>query len=318
MPDLFTHVCPREDWTAALRILFGQIEEPARSEQVAKVRSSASTGSIDLSALLVCYRDDEPIGVMLGIESAGRAFMGWIPVVASGQDAQMRLVVEDNLMTAAKEVARERKSRFVQILLGPDDREFAPLLLRHGFFHLTKLNYLRCPLADRSPPPLRADVIYEHYRPALHNEFLRALQQSYEQSMDCPELTGARDIEDVFESHQAQGEFRENHWLLAKLDGQTVGCLLLVGLSEYNALEIAYLAVLPHARGNGLGSELTRKALREGMAAGVDLITLAVDVRNHPAQRLYAAEGFEPWDERDAYLLLLDPADGKFDRRIMS
>lgn len=152
------------------------------------------------------------------------------------------------------------------------------------------------------------------YRPQLHEAFLDALQSSYKGSLDCPELTGLREIQEVFDSHKAQGRFTPNHWLLAQKEGTTVGCLLLAGLPEYDALEIAYVAVLPHARGQGLGRELTRKALFLGETAGVQLISLAVDVRNDPAQRVYRAEGFAPWDERDAYLLLLDPADGKFDR----
>jgi ribosomal protein S18 acetylase RimI-like enzyme len=87
-----------------------------------------------------------------------------------------------------------------------------------------------------------------------------------------------------------------------------------VGLSELDAVEVAYVATAPHARGKGLGRELTRRAVELAKQTGARWLTLAVDRRNRPARRLYDQLGFEPWDERDAYLLLLEPADRNLNR----
>jgi ribosomal protein S18 acetylase RimI-like enzyme len=67
---------------------------------------------------------------------------------------------------------------------------------------------------------------------------------------------------------------------------------------------VAYLGVVPEARGRGLGMELIARALREAWAAGVRSVTLSVDARNRPAWKLYQAAGFEPHDRREVYLAI--------------
>ncbi len=73
-------------------------------------------------------------------------------------------------------------------------------------------------------------------------------------------------------------------------------------IPEWHGWDISYVGVVPEARRQGVGRELTRKALRDAQAAGAARVTLAVDVRNQPARSLYQSLGFELFDQREVYL----------------
>jgi ribosomal protein S18 acetylase RimI-like enzyme len=269
---------------------------------------------MSLDGLLVYRQGSTIVGALLTIESPGRTLLLW-PPKARGNVAAERDATETTLLQAVGSFAQSRRCRLAQLLLGPEEQRHAPQLEAAGFFHLACLRYLRHNLRHKPPESQIDSLEYETYCPELHEAFLEVLARSYQDSLDCPELTGVRQPQEIFDSHRSQGEFDPNRWLLVRQDDDWIGCLLLVGLTELSALEVAYIAVLPEARGRGIGRELTRLAVREATAAGVNMLTLAVDDRNVPALRMYESEGFEQWDERDAYLLLLDPADGRFDRR---
>ncbi len=128
------------------------------------------------------------------------------------------------------------------------------------------------------------------------------LQRTYEGTLDCPEVNGARTIDEVIAGHQAQGRFDPDRWWLALRDGQPVGVMLLSELAESNDWEVAYMGLVPEARRQGLGRQLLLQALHAARAAGVRSVTLSVDGRNHPAWQLYVGTGFVPYDRREVYL----------------
>ena len=315
MTDYRFERCGKRDRSSALGLLFGHHPPSERAGQVAQVLAAAAAGTISLDGLCVCHSDEALVGAMLAIESQGRTVAGWPPRVAPGLPTADRDKVYRHLIETVCNFAQERRARLVQAILEEEDLGLVPMFLASHFFHLAHLVYLRRPLAGCQLPAPQTEIEYVCYRPRWHEAFLDVLGRSYQGSLDCPEINGARMLEEIIESHRAQGQFDPQRWFLARRQGQWVGCLLLAGLPDFNALEIAYVAVLPEARGTGLGRELTRKALREGIAARMDLLTLAVDARNQPARQMYAREGFEPWDERDVYLRILDPADGKLQRK---
>ena len=68
--------------------------------------------------------------------------------------------------------------------------------------------------------------------------------------------------------------------------------MLLVNLHpERDLLEIVYLGVVPEARGQGLGQAIVQFAV-SGARSERRPIVLAVDSRNHVAQRIYSRWGF--------------------------
>ena len=92
---------------------------------------------------------------------------------------------------------------------------------------------------------------------------------------------------------------------------RAIGVLLLTDVPEWRGWDLAYLGVVPEARGRGLGRQLAIKALRAARSGGATQLTLAVDARNFPAWHLYARLGFEAFDNREVYLNIpCSPAPG--------
>lgn len=311
MGQLLVEVCRQEEWDRALWLLFSHLPASDQAESTRTLLHDAAAGTVDLSGLLLCRAGERVLGAMLTMTTAGRTMLLWPPRSTESLAAALGREVHLSLMHKVRWLARRQRVRLVQALLEDADGELAPLYLANGFKKLTRLIYLQRKLDSRAiAAPLPA-VDFVTYADDLRSDFLEVMNRSYVGSLDCPEMNGVRLPEEVFESHKAQGEFSPKRWLLAKTQGAWVGCLFLAGLSSLNALEVAYVGVVPEFRGRGLGRELVRQALREGVAAGVGFITLAVDARNAPARHVYRQEGFETWDERDAYVWVLDPAESR-------
>lgn len=317
MGPLESRVCRQQEWAEALRILYAHLPESEQEEHIYQLVTSAAQGDIRLEGLIGCWDQDRMVGAILCIPSPGRSVVAWPPRFLRAATHAEISTIRHSLFQGMRQYASTEKARLAQVLLATHEQENVNALEAEGFFHLAHLIYLRRPSNLRPIPAPPAEIEYVSYQPDRRVDFMQVLERSYEASHDCPQLTGARSMEDILESHRAQGVFDPNHWFLARRDGHWVGCLLLAGLPEYNALEVAYVAVLPEARGEGMGRELIHQAIRVCQLVGVDIVTLAVDSRNVPARKLYEDEGFTEWDRRDAYLLLLDPADGIFDRRCL-
>lgn len=305
--------CPPDEQRAGLILLFGEVSAADRVRQAEQALERARQGKMSLDGLVIARTPDGLAGAILGMASAGRAVLGWPPRLDAAVPADERPAILRELLTGLVDFGRARSARILQLLLNEKDEELADALTDCRFRELTRLIYLkrdpREELAAFDVPGLEL-VSYE---PALHADFLSVLEQSYEGSQDCPELTGIRLPQEIFESHQAQGEFDPSSWWLARWHGEWAGCLLLVGLPELDAMEIAYVATLPAARGRGIGPALVAHAAEAARATRVRWLTLAVDARNLPARAMYDRHSFDPWDERLAYLRLLDPANGRLD-----
>jgi ribosomal protein S18 acetylase RimI-like enzyme len=130
---------------------------------------------------------------------------------------------------------------------------------------------------------------------------LEALNHSYIDTLDCPELCGLRETRDVLASHRDTGEFDPRTWWVLLHKGQPRGCALFSNCPELHSAELVYLGIGPELRGRGLGRLMLSKGLDElRHQHPAWAMTLAVDHRNGPALRLYASLGFKPFGERIA------------------
>jgi ribosomal protein S18 acetylase RimI-like enzyme len=233
----------------------------------------------------------------------GASGLVWPPQAVDGPG---RGAVEDALVRRAVSWMRQRGAKLAQCLLAPDETHLAEPLLRNGFAHVTALWYMQHDLA-RVPGPSGVGPHLWHVpysRLSSPAEFHRALLRTYEGTEDCPEITGVRTVEEVIEGHRSQGKYDPGRWWLALADGRPVGVLLLCEVPEWAAWDVAYVGVVPEARGRGYGRALMHKALAEARADGVPRLTLSVDARNRPAWRLYTELGFEPQDRREVFLAI--------------
>lgn len=219
------------------------------------------------------------------------------------------IVPDDQLRvtTAGLAALGSRRLHFAQVLLEPEAAAQRALVQQVGFRPLAPLLYLerdaRYPWSDPPSPEEAEWVRYDAQSRALFADVVLA---TYQNSLDCPELTGLRPIDDILAAHQASGHFDPQLWEIARLNepaaAQPAGCILLSRVHRGAMLEIVYMGVVPAWRRRGVGALLLRRALARCREADVRQLMVVVDDRNGPAKRLYERFAFKSVTRREAYL----------------
>jgi len=271
----------------------------AGAEQVAAFREYLAQSALAWEGWR-CGPAHTPRALLLAVLLAGRTAIVMIPSPSMpGIDSED----ESHLIAAGLARLRERGLHYVQALLEPGAAGQHELLLRVGFQPLAPLTYLeRDALYPWADPPARDEAEWVQYGARTHADFARIIPATYEDSRDCPELSGLRPIEDVLKAHQATGHFDPRLWELARIGGEDAACLLLTRLARDTVLDVVYMGVVPARRRRGIGGLLLRRALEQCRARNARRLTVVVDERNAPARRLYERFGFVRVTQREAYL----------------
>lgn len=254
---------------------------------------------------LRCGRRSAPTGLFFALLLPGRTAIVMIPT-----PGDHGIVPERQFAVARAGLDRlaGHNLHFAQALLELDAPGKRALLERAGFALLAPLIYLERDVAfPWVDPPAAGTAEWVRYGARTHAEFAAVVLATYEDSLDCPELTGLRPIDDILAAHQASGQFDPALWELARIDGQSAGCILVSRVTHAPILEIVYMGVIAGCRRRGVGELLLRRALEQCRAVGAQRLTVVVDNRNEPAKRLYTRFGFAPLTQRDAYLFRWQP-----------
>jgi ribosomal protein S18 acetylase RimI-like enzyme len=242
------------------------------------------------------------LGAIVCVPLRGAGALVWPPQVVHDP---RQVTIEDLLLGHALTWLRGRGTRVAQALLAAEELPFAAALTRNSFTRVTSLLYLRHPLtALDMRARAESGLIYQTYNqdPVL---FQNTLLRTYEGTLDCPELNGVRNVAEIIDGHQAQGNWDPERWWLVWKAQVPVGVLLVAEVADAQGWDVAYLGVVPEARRQGIGQQLAEHALRAARSAGTPQLTLAVDARNYPAQRLYSRMGFEHVEHREVFLTIL-------------
>ncbi|MFQ5806961.1 MAG: GNAT family N-acetyltransferase [Phycisphaerae bacterium] len=298
----------------------GQIEtvEPAdREEVLARVLAPLSGAACAsrahvksfVSYLSACALDWTAWRYRRGPRETALLFVLFLPgetAIAMFPAPEARGIVpadQRRLLVAGLERLAGRALYYVQALVEPNATGKRNLLQASGFGHLTQLIYLQrratFPWFD---PPGAQEATWIAYNERRHDMFAQMLLVTYEDSRDCPELTGLRSIDAVIASHKAAGEFNPALWEIACVNGEHAGCILLSPLIQGPVVEVVYMGVASRWRRRGVGKLLLRRALQHCRAVGASELTAVVDRRNRPARQLYARFGFKPTAAREAYI----------------
>jgi ribosomal protein S18 acetylase RimI-like enzyme len=307
---------------------------PDVDEAAKRLVANAASHGIDLR-LAWATMDTSVRQACVAVPGSGRTAMMFLsepmrtgdPGGADIADQERRATVE----ACCASLAKEHAGRVVlaQALPDPQDRWAVRPLAWAGFESVGTLLYMRRvgQASDRKaglasdprrvawPKGIRVlpiTAFAEHERDAL---LIRAMDASYEQTLDCPELCGLRTTQDILASHKASGVFDPSLWWLV-LEGsdagapalaQVSGCALFSPSPEQRTCELVYLGLAPRARRKGLGKQLLTLALSQAAAihAGWSM-TCAVDQRNVPAVRLYEGLGFRAFARRVALVKRVD------------
>ena len=274
---------------------------------VATFINHARALSLDLGQQWLAKEGGRIVAACSSLESPGRT--GLLFLKAYGLSGGSPDGLESLIRHIVADQAR-RKLRLAQCLLNLDDRENEQVLSRAEFRSIAELIYMECGVpgiaAKRSGLLPQVDLHWDDYKISTHQDFAELIQETYRGSLDCPALTGLREIEDIIAGHKAVGLFQPQRWRLVRVDGGPAGCILLGENPLRRILEVAYMGVHSAQRRKGLGRLLIEEALRLAYHERFEKVTLAVDSKNEPAMRLYRRVGFVETMRRRAMIRLHD------------
>ena len=280
---------------AALRLLLQQDAAAEREVRLAGLLDQMQHGELDPAGLLIT---EDQRGAILAIPLAGAGGLIWSPVCPSLAEAQA-------LVEVAVAWLRTQGTRIVQALVSLPQPSPSNWLEGCGFRAVTQLwtlardTHSPLALAKRAVwPPLH----YEPYDPKQSQIFEDTLQASYVDSLDCPEVNGLRSPAEVLAGHRMQGEYEPTRWWLVRQKSDPVGVVIQVDHPIKAERELAYLGLVPTARGRGLGYAILARVIECAAQEMIARVVLGVDARNEPALRLYRAAGFAEVHRQRVYL----------------
>lgn len=221
----------------------------------------------------------------------GALGLAWPPRAESAE-------VANALALAACIWLRGRGVKVCQAFATSDEEESRMASLeRCGFQRTTQLVSLCCALGTEGS---RSSLAFAAEQPPFTEAFRAALLATDRNTLDCPELNGARTDDELFASFAEPTPGAE--WHLARGAGEPVGVVMLAPGERAGERELAYLGVVPNARRRGFGGELLAFARAEAARAGASSLSVSVDSRNNPALQLYHRGGFAETGRRMVWL----------------
>ncbi len=137
------------------------------------------------------------------------------------------------------------------------------------------------------------------------------IEATYIETLDIPELNGLRNIGNTLEGYAStqprmtQPRIPGTWWVIQ--DGcVNIGCLLLTPNDDQHC-ELTYLGLAPTSRGQGHSQAIMDHLDRWATSHGIERMTLAVDIRNTPAIRLYQSRGFVAERFVQAWIRVAEP-----------
>lgn len=278
----------RQEIHEALRLILGTGGKPAGTGAVVDFARNALAKKIMLEEILVATVENKLCWAALAINSPGHTAMLLVPDYVYPEHT----AIAGTLAVQACRDAATQGAYLVQVLMEPAAKAVRELLGRVGFETMAELIYLQAsPHKAPQRPALPTEWAWQTYTPNHHALFRRAILESYEQSLDCPKLSGKRDIEDIIAGHRATGSYDPALWLVLMEQGRPLGVLLLSVTAPGQSVELVYLGLAPCARGKGVGDLMMQQALWIARQHNRSTLTLAVDAANIPAKRLYFRHG---------------------------
>ncbi len=293
---------PRREQALRL-ILSGHIRPDADVDRrLRTLEYSVSAQQMNLDLLVAASRGAQLCAAGMAIVSPGRHALVHLSRLSDSLAGRNIML---GVLRELQHAAWQRDLVMLQALQLPEETHLEHMFSAAGFRFLAELIYADRVRGAPVPPGGEAtNLELLTYTPARRGLFLRALEQTYTESLDCAALSGVRRTEDVLAGHQATGCHDPSLWFLARGNDATAGVLLLSPWPDRNLWEVVYLGVAAYFRRHGVGHALMRRCHDAVMARHFAGVTLAVDSVNTPARALYQKWGFVETGRRRAWIAL--------------
>lgn len=288
----------------AAAMLFAQLPPQDRIARIDQWLAAVANRELNPDAILTAWLHDCLVGVQVVEILPGKFAALWAIRSRAGDE---RRSFEDALLQTAIERLRNAGVRIAQCLLFSDEATAADALHRNGFWRLTSVKHLRAPCKKTEDREQRTEnsgekaVTFKTFAECDSGAFQHVLTQSFEGTLDCPELNELRTADETSAGYRACAPDLSRWWLIREGE-QPAGVLILADSALPDVWDLAYVGVLPQVRGRGIGQAAIEFALAHAAEAGKEGVSLMVDERNRPALKLYDRSGFQQMATRDVYL----------------
>lgn len=308
MPPIAVTRVPSPRYATALERFFGDLPSAERGQRIEAVLEQDKGGG--KIYLFEARREQNILGMALAVAQEGRTAVVWAPRLFDEKEGEPLSTL---LLASLQDALQASDIRIAQALLECDAKQQGEMLEQAGFNRVGDLLYMVSlpqqiqfvpPEEINTEPPEELD--YEPYSSENADRMERIVEATYQDTLDCPQLDGVREVPDVLTGYRTNGRFDPRRWLIVRYKNADVGCLLLTDYPDTGHWELVYMGLVPEVRGKQLGLEVVRHAQRMVREAGRDRLILAVDADNKPAIDMYVQAGFDVWDRRRVFLKIYD------------
>lgn len=291
-----------------LWLLCKDLPESERDAHLKRLREHFRRSPPGTTGILQAQKGQEIVGAILWTVYPGRTAVISAPGLLEGEPLETARVlfrgVIDNLS--------KTQTRLIFANLSLEQGHFRQPIEEAGFCYLARLLYLFSPVEDfpNTTEKPECDLQFVPWPEVSAEEFVRTVEATYVNTLDCPKLNGLRETEDVLAGYRAAGVHSPDLWFLIMYDREPAGCLILTEQPDFDQLELVYMGLVPQYRGRGWGRDVVRFAqwtTRQRKRSG---LLLAVDIQNKPAMQVYESLGMRHLEERDIFLFDLAPSGG--------
>ncbi len=257
-----------------------------------------------IEGVMMATAGGEVVGASWLLQPAGSAALLVPPVTTERAPAGTGY----RLLTAATSWAAENDCRRVQAFVLNDAAGMEDLLTEFGFHAGPRLHYMAGEadqIAATGSGPVAewtGELQWSRYDSTMRARMEQVVEQTYIDSLDCPETPDRQSPQEALDNYLAAGESGARHWWILRRGERDVGCLILADHPVYRQLELLYMGIVPSCRGRGWGILVSRGARHIAAALGRDRVVLAVDHGNSPALQTYEKAGYRITETRRLYL----------------
>ena len=248
--------------------------------------------------------DGKVLSTVLASINPGRTAM--LFVSPPRKDDEIPTAVD--VIEAASAALSEAGLCLVQALVTPDEVRERKAFEAGGLNEIAILTYMQATLGrkHRKAPEVPEGCSFRSYQPGDRHLVEKLLAQTYVNTLDCPQLVGLRQMDDILDGHMNSGIFKPEWWSILFMGDTPVGACLTNSARDGKSAELVYLGITPEMRGQGLGRALLAHALSIIAESTTKTVALAVDESNAPAVEMYRSAGFSGTIRRHAFVRKVD------------
>ncbi|MDR1384554.1 MAG: GNAT family N-acetyltransferase [Planctomycetaceae bacterium] len=165
--------------------------------------------------------------------------------------------------------------------------------------NLLYLNSQRVEFPEQFPAK---QLTFREYANDYWEEMVTLVEQTYQKTLDFPQLAGLVPTSQILKSYQESHVFEPSLWFFIEYESQVIGALLLTQLEECQYLELTYLGLILEFRGRGFSREIVQFAQFIAKQRDNELIIVSADQNNIPAINTYLRCGFRLHDQKEIYV----------------